>query len=42
MTSSGGEFTVWVDGEKVAQKSLLLGFPKEDDLVQKVKAQLGA
>lgn len=32
-----GEFTVWVDGTKVAEKTRT-GFPSESDIVQRVRA----
>ncbi len=34
-----GEFTVWVDGKKVAEKGMR-GFPPETDLIQTVKSAL--
>lgn len=34
-----GEFSVWVDGEAVAKKSIF-GFPAEDELVRDVAAAL--
>ncbi|MND04151.1 hypothetical protein D3C83_242950 [compost metagenome] len=34
-----GEFTVWVDGKKVAEKSSK-GFPADADLLQSVKSAL--
>lgn len=37
--SSGGEFTVWLDGELLAKKTLF-GFPKEDEILASVKAKL--
>ena len=41
VTSSGGEFTVWVDGTQVAKKTLMGGFPKEDEILKLVKSALG-
>jgi hypothetical protein len=35
-----GEFSVWVDGTKVAEKSFR-GFPAEAELLTTVKAALG-
>lgn len=34
-----GEFTVWVDGNKVAEKSRT-GFPADSSLIQAVKSAL--
>lgn len=34
-----GEFTVWVDDEVVAKKTLM-GFPDEDEVVRRVEAAL--
>jgi len=34
-----GEFTVWVDGKKIAEKSMK-GFPSEPEVLEKVKAAL--
>ena len=36
-----GELTIWVDGRKVAGKDAL-GFPAEQDVVDRVRAALGA
>jgi predicted Rdx family selenoprotein len=36
-----GEFTVWVDGVKVAEKSRS-GFPTEKALIEKVSAAIAA
>lgn len=35
-----GEFTVWLDGKKMAEKNLD-GFPSEDEIVAKIRS-LGA
>ncbi len=35
-----GEFTVWVDGKKVAEKTFW-GFPEEDECVERVRDALG-
>jgi hypothetical protein len=37
---SRGEFSVWVDGRKVAEKSLR-GFPSEPDVVKAVTDAIG-
>lgn len=42
VVGKSGEFTVWVDGTKVAEKTMLRGFPDPADIVAKVRTHTPA